>query len=253
MKSNQKRNSIEIKTKPKRSSKDYFLIFVSILALFVLLQNLDRSFKIRKFKIPKFKNFGLQIEQKIVIGVVACGIMRMEETLTLVKSALIFSCDENRIKFIIFSEKPLFLMLSESLKGFQSVYEFEFELKEISYPVDNKDLWKSMFKPCASQRLFFPSLLPEVDSLLYVDSDTVFLSPPAETFNLFNKFKSTQIAGLINEAENLDSWYPNLNRIPFYGKFGLNSGVMLMNLTRMRELDWEQKMVPIYEEYKRKL
>lgn len=38
-------------------------------------------------------------------------------------------------------------------------------------------------------------------------------------------------------------------RHPFYGKFGINSGVMLMNLTQMRAIKWEQQLLPIYEKY----
>ena len=34
---------------------------------------------------------------------------------------------------------------------------------------------------------------------------------------------------------------------------GVNSGVMLMNLTRMRQFGWEKYVVPIYHEYKNKI
>lgn len=40
---------------------------------------------------------------------------------------------------------------------------------------------------------------------------------------------------------------------PYYGQLGVNSGVMLMNLTRMREFKWNRYMLPLYKEYKLKI
>lgn len=34
---------------------------------------------------------------------------------------------------------------------------------------------------------------------------------------------------------------------------GVNSGVMLMNLTRMRHFQWEKYVIPVYQEYKTKI
>lgn len=34
---------------------------------------------------------------------------------------------------------------------------------------------------------------------------------------------------------------------------GVNSGVMLMNLTRMRQFGWEKYLAPIYKEFKLKI
>ncbi len=45
-------------------------------------------------------------------------------------------------------------------------------------------------------------------------------------------------------------WYNRFARHPYYGELGLNSGVMLMNLTRMREFGFVQKIFPLYNEYK---
>lgn len=38
-----------------------------------------------------------------------------------------------------------------------------------------------------------------------------------------------------------------------YGVTGINSGVMLMNLTRMRSFKWEEYILPLYKEYKLKI
>ncbi len=46
-----------------------------------------------------------------------------------------------------------------------------------------------------------------MDSLLYVDTDTLFLSPPEDFWNLYSSFNSTQIAAVavddIKQAEHI--------------------------------------------------
>lgn len=48
-----------------------------------------------------------------------------------------------------------------------------------------------------------------------------------------------------------NNWYQkNSVEFPFYGSFGFNAGVLLMNLTRMREFNFVEKVRIIYEQYK---
>ncbi|OBS70464.1 hypothetical protein A6R68_00993 [Neotoma lepida] len=78
-------------------------------------------------------------------------------------------------------------------------------------------------------------ILKEVDSLLYVDTDILFLRPVDDIWSLLKKFNSTQIAAMAPEHEEPRiGWYNRFARHPYYGKTGVNSGVMLMNMTRMR-------------------
>lgn len=44
-------------------------------------------------------------------------------------------------------------------------------------------------------------------------------------------------------------WYSRFARHPYYGDNGINSGVMLMNLKKMRLINWEQSLLPIYNQY----
>lgn len=87
-----------------------------------------------------------------------------------------------------------------------------------------------------------------------MDTDTLFLSPISEIWNFFKSFNSTQMAALSPEHEDSNvGWYNRFARHPYYGPLGVNSGVMLMNLTRMREFQWEEKILPIYKEYRLKI
>lgn len=161
-------------------------------------------------KIAKPKKF----KENYQVVTTVCGIERTEEAIVLIKSALIFSSPKDHLTFLVVTETTLFQLFDEKLQSFQKFYpNFSFKLIEIEYPNVNGDSWKNMFKLCASLRLFLPALLPYVDALLYVDCDTIFLSPPREVFQLFQRFNSSQLAGLVSESENINTgWYPRLVR-----------------------------------------
>ncbi|XP_019063855.1 glucoside xylosyltransferase 2 isoform X2 [Fukomys damarensis] len=105
-------------------------------------------------------------------------------------------------------------------------------------------------------------ILKDVDSLLYVDTDVLFLRPVDDIWKLLGQFNSTQLAAMAPEHEVPKiGWYSRFARHPFYGPAGVNSGVMLMNLTRIRStqfknsmiptgLAWENMLYPLYQKYK---
>lgn len=98
------------------------------------------------------------------------------------------------------------------------------------------------------------AILTEIDSVLYLDTDTLFIAPVIGVWKFFQNFNSSQIAGLTPEHEDVNvGWYNRFSRHPYYGKMGVNSGVMLMNLTRMREFKWNLYLLPLYKEYKLKI
>lgn len=130
-----------------------------------------------------------------------------------------------------------------------------YKVLPITFPLqENADEWRKLFKPCASQRLFLPTVLPDVDSLLYVDTDTLFLGPLEDVWRHFDLMNASQMAALTLEHEDPNTgWYNRFAKHPYYGYLGVNSGVMLMNLTRMRAFSWTDYVVPIYKEYKLKI
>lgn len=87
-----------------------------------------------------------------------------------------------------------------------------------------------------------------------MDSDTLFLSPVGEIWELFHNFNNTQFAGMAAEHQDRNSgWYNRFARHPYYEPLGVNSGVMLMNLTRMREFKWQEHILPIFQQYRLQL
>lgn len=146
--------------------------------------------------------------------------------------------------------------------------KFSYTLYSISFPEDNAAEWKKLFKPCASQRLFLPVcssknqnsiyksldfrvscplshmslqlILKDIDSIVYVDSDILFLQPMDHLWAFLSKFTPSQLAAMAPEHEEPRiAWYSRFARHPFYGRTGVNSGVMLMNMTRMRSVSFK--------------
>lgn len=187
---------------------------------------------------------------RIVLSIVVCD-ARFNESLTMIKSVLVFT--KVPIYFVIFADDILRPQFDKQLHEWKKKLNgnFDFRLKEIKFPEKHKKDWLNLFNKCAAQRLFIPNLVEDVDAMIYTDTDTLFLGPVEDLWKYFYKFNETQIAALVLENEDPNvSWYPRFAKHPFYGRVGLNSGVMLMNLTRMREFHWVDYVTPIMLKWK---
>lgn len=190
----------------------------------------------------------------LAISFVLCG-DRLQEALTLAKSAILFQL-KYPLKLYIFADDEHKQSLEEKLSYWQVLrhHSFTFEILNLQFPKSMENEWKTLFRKCACQRLFIPDILQDVDAILYVDVDTLFLGPVYDVWKHFDLMNSTQMVALVNETDELRTgWYSRFARHPFYGATGLNSGVMLMNLTRMRQFGWGSYLSPIYKEYKTKI
>ncbi|NWW06795.1 GXLT1 xylosyltransferase, partial [Oreocharis arfaki] len=197
--------------------------------------------------------------ERMHLAVVACG-ERLEETVAMLRSAIIFSIKP--LHFHIFAEDQLHESFKHILDEFPYEGKVNYTLYPITFPSESAAEWKKLFKPCASQRLFLPLILKNVDSLLYVDTDILFLRPVDDIWSFLGKFNSTQIAAMAPEHEEPRiGWYNRFARHPYYGVTGINSGVMLMNMTRIRRkyfkndmtpvrLQWGEILMPLLKKYK---
>lgn len=199
--------------------------------------------------------------EPVGLAVVACG-SRLEETLTMLKSAVLFG--RRHLHFHIFAEDDLHAGFRQALESWPQRFRsrFIFSVYPISFPSDNAREWKRLFKPCASQRLFLPLILKQVDSVLYVDTDILFLRPVEDVWSFLSAFNDTHVAAMAPEHEEPRiGWYNRFARHPYYGRTGVNSGVMLMNMTRIRDkrfrndltavdLKWADLLMPLLHKYK---
>ncbi|KAF7666475.1 hypothetical protein LDENG_00107340 [Lucifuga dentata] len=200
-------------------------------------------------------------DERSHLAVVACG-PRLEEALTILRSAILFS--KKPLQFYIFTEDNFHNSFRDALNSWSSMVQtrFNFIIYPITFPKENTKEWRNLFKPCASQRLFLPLILQDVDSLLYVDTDIIFLQPVEDIWALLSNFNSSQLAAMSPEYEDPRiGWYNRFSRHPYYGKMGVNSGVFLMNMTRLRKkyfkndmttvpLQWEEMLMALLQKYK---
>ncbi|XP_045120759.1 glucoside xylosyltransferase 2-like [Portunus trituberculatus] len=188
---------------------------------------------------------------RMVLAVVCCG-DRLNETRTMLKSAAALS--HSPLTMIVFTEETLKSAFTEMHSSWPTDVRFRItlDLHSITFPPgQDAATWRKLFKPCASQRLFMPSLLHEVDALIYVDTDTLFLAPLEHLWDHFSAMNASHMAAMAPEHEDLATgWYNRFAKHPYYGRLGVNSGVMLMNLTRLRRFGWEEYVVPIYKFYR---
>lgn len=95
-------------------------------------------------------------------------------------------------------------------------------------------------------------LLPHITSIMYMDTDTLFFVPPKDLWVQFHNMDSSHLAAMVLDAEDRTSgWYNKFARHPFVGELGVNSGVILMHLKRMRETqtNWTSTMESIFSRY----
>lgn len=123
-------------------------------------------------------------------------------------------------------------------------------MKPVWFPMNLYRYWWDVFIPCATERLFLPTLLTEEDAVIYVDTDVLFLHPVEDLWRIFFAMNERQIAAMAPDMESrTNNEYQNEARHPFVKPFGLNSGVILMNLTRMRQFGFERRLVEIKKEF----
>ena len=77
-------------------------------------------------------------------------------------------------------------------------------------------------------------MLPNLDAGIFLDTDIVLMDNIKNLWNYFSKFNPVQVMGMAAT----ETIYSRVEYIPYFGPpgVGLNAGVMLMNLTRMRQM-----------------
>ena len=96
------------------------------------------------------------------------------------------------------------------------------------------------FASCASTRLLIGRDFPALDAVLYIDADVYVDGDLWELWRLLGEYNRTQWLSLAQESESATGWYARWpqHHAHAFEPHGLNSGVMLVNLTRWRERDF---------------
>ena len=86
---------------------------------------------------------------------------------------------------------------------------------------------------CATARLFLDWMLPlSVESGIFLDTDTLLMDDIRQLWQHFRQFSPSQLMGMAA----VENTYGLTDHVPSYGPpgVGLNPGVIMMNITRMR-------------------
>jgi len=228
-----------------------FLALVFIGLLNTLLHNSNLKFEFnRDKKTPEVINVALSV----------CGdnVTLCNLSTNMLKTAFLFT--EKPVRFIIFANELSQEFISKKIESWPLEIRNKhiIEFREAIYPQKYKN-WTNLFGPCATLRLFFPDMMPDVDSIIYLDTDILVVSDLHNLWKEFDRFTSKQMLGMAQEREDWDgkvySYYNNATRIkfPFIPPYGINSGVILMNLTRMRDFSFFEKIHLIFKEFHSKI
>ncbi|XP_069164494.1 glucoside xylosyltransferase 2 [Procambarus clarkii] len=156
-----------------------------------------------------------------------------EQLTTMLKTLLYFSkADKWRI-----------IVMTDALTTFHKVLKLtrtfpedqkrrlELQHENVWFP-DNFPGIKEHWRPCVWAKQFLAEALPHEDAVVYFDTDVVFLGPGEEVWWLLRRMEASQAVALAPEPQyTLDD-----PRRPYAGSVGLNTGVMAVNLTRLRQL-----------------
>lgn len=83
-----------------------------------------------------------------------------------------------------------------------------------------------------------------------MDTDVVFLADVTRLWNQFGQFNDQQILGAGKDSEHpIRNYNTDFRNITFMGT-GINSGILLMNLTRMRQDRFIDRLIPLVRKYK---
>ncbi len=84
-----------------------------------------------------------------------------------------------------------------------------------------------------------------------MDTDVLFLTPVDQIWDIFGQMNGSQMVAMSPDiVDPAISWYYNKAKFPYVPTLGVNSGVMLMNLTRMRTFGWTDYLEPYLSQYK---
>ncbi|KAG0713148.1 Glucoside xylosyltransferase 2 [Chionoecetes opilio] len=141
------------------------------------------------------------------------------------------------------------------------------DFKRIYYPPGTEKM-KNMFRLCATERLFLAQTFEEKDALIFLDTDVLFLRPPEYLWGHIHNFTTEQAIGIApcplhvwpavqkgKAPYTLRKEGQEKVKFPTYGSSGLNAGVLLMNLTRIRSFEggWTESVINIVKKYGNKL
>ncbi|ODM87297.1 Glucoside xylosyltransferase 1 [Orchesella cincta] len=123
--------------------------------------------------------------------------------------------------------------------------------KEFLYSRKNAH-WRGGFA-----RLLYATNLPAVDSIIHLDTDIIITGDITQLWSFLGKMDDGHMLAVAPAAEPDEKFFDKLYQyhfadIPHVKPWGLNTGVLVMNLTRMRRDGWEKIVFDTYDYYSKR-
>lgn len=122
---------------------------------------------------------------------------------------------------------------------------------KLDFPsIPNLDLPPHRCSPCAYYRVMLPSILPDLEKILYLDCDVLVLDSLQQLWNT-----PLNDAGVACARDAIDYMRQDRSQTDHFARLGFraedhyfNSGVMLMNLEKMRKRNLERRFFVVREQ-----
>ncbi len=109
---------------------------------------------------------------------------------------------------------------------------------------------------CSFVRIWADGILPDLDAVIVMDTnDEIVLGDIADLWSVFAEFEEDELIGSVLEQtqhynrfsnKKHQHYDPNWNDPhPVMDEYGFNCGVLLMNLTRLRDRGWSRENTPL--------
>lgn len=156
---------------------------------------------------------------------------------------------ENNYRAIVLHADNISLDNQEKLTLRFSKPNFEIVFKNIRPEVEQfseKLHTRDYYSKATYYRLLIPNLYPELDKVLYLDSDTLALDDIAKLYDtdLGNNFVGAIHDGAVESVPPFQEYVVNTIGCDTQEDY-FNAGVLLMNLKKMREIDFENKFLDL--------
>lgn len=158
---------------------------------------------------------------------------QQEQLTTMLKTLLYFSAAPVWRIIVLTDSRATFdkVLTITSLFPQEQRERLQLEHKDQWYPKHHSNITAN-WRPCAWAKQFLAEALPNEEAVVYVDTDLVFLGPPEEMWDLFKVMDAQQVVAVSPEPK----YSVETPRRKYAGRAGLNTGVMVANLTRQRSL-----------------
>lgn len=142
--------------------------------------------------------------------------------------------------------KMLLNSQADAYKNFNIFYE---DMNEKLQKFKGLLFTRDFYNQTIYYRLFIPSLFPNIDKALYLDSDIILLDDVAKLYN--TELGDTMLGVIIDEAvQNTQIFKDYVEQaLDVKNTSYFNSGVMVMNLKKLREVNFEDQFFNLSKQY----